>query len=167
MSRISSIRNKITTWLVAKGVGEGILAKEWEVEEDDDYIIAHLPDYNFTIAIKVDKRFVNFYLFTGIVSTKLAPHIRLKLYEELLRLNERIQMIKFSLVGEEGLVVGEIDMESASVDYDSVDDALTSLLMGMDYLAKDGFYEFLSMDMKMDMEIEIKIKGLPTERYIW
>jgi len=166
MSDKNSIKMKITKWLMMKGVGEGILAKEWDVEEDGDYIIAHLPDYNFTIAIKVDSRFVNFFLFTGIVSSRLPPHIKLKLYEELLRLNERIQMIKFSLVGEEGLVVGEIDMEANSVDYDSVDDALTSLLMGMDHLIEDGFFEFMDMK-KRDTEIKIKITRIPTEKYIW
>ncbi len=166
MSDKNGIKMKITKWLMRKGVGEGILAKEWEVEEDGDYIIAHLPDYNFTVAIKVDSRFVNFFLFTGIISSRLPPHIKLKLYEELLRLNERIQMIKFSLVGEEGLVVGEIDMETSSVDYNSVDDALTSLLMGMDHLVEDGFFEFMDMK-KRDMNIKIKINRIPTEKYIW
>ena len=162
----NGIKMKIANWLMKKEAGEGILAREWEVEDDGDYIIAHLPDYNFTIAIKVDSRFVNFFLFTGIVSSKLSPHAKLKLYEELLRLNERIQMIKFSLVGEEGLVVGEIDLEATSVDYASVDDALTSLLIGMEHLMKDGFFEFMDIR-KRDTEIKIKINRIPTEKYIW
>ena len=127
---------KVIGWLEEENGGKRLVNQKWEISpiEDSDIIMASTEDLPFSIGIEVTDRFVNLVIYTGIETAVIPNQERLKLYRDILLLNNENQMMKFLLAGREETIGIRVDLDIMSLGKTEFDDALSSLIIGAEAL---------------------------------
>ena len=124
---------KVIGWLEEENGGKRLVNQKWEVTplEGTDVIMATTDGLPFSIGIEVTDRFVNLVIYTGIETAVLPNQERLKLYRDILLLNNENQMMKFLLAGREETIGIRVDLDIMTLGKMEFNDALSSLVVGV------------------------------------
>lgn len=127
---------KVVEWLGEVGNGKSLVNQKWDMTpiEDTDIIMASTEGLPFSIGIEITEKFVNLVIYTGIETAVLPNQDRLKLYRDLLLLNNENQMMKLLLAGREETIGIRVDLDILTLGKMEFNDALSSLIIGAEAL---------------------------------
>lgn len=127
---------KIIGWLQEEKEGNSLLNQKWEITpiEDTDIVMASTEGLPLSIGIEVTDNFVNLVIYTGIETAVLPNQERLKIYRDLLLLNNENEMMKFLLAGREETIGIRVDLDTLTLGKMEFNDALVSLVIGAEAL---------------------------------
>ncbi len=133
---IKKTMEKVVSWLQEENGGKRLVNQKWEVTpiEGTDIIMATTEGLPFSIGIEVTEKFVNLVIYTGIETAVLPNQERLKLYRDILLLNNENQMMKFLLAGREETIGIRVDLDVMTLGKMEFNDALSSLIIGAETL---------------------------------
>ncbi len=133
---IGKTMEKVVSWLEEENGGKRLVNQKWEVTplEGTDVIMATTEGLPFSIGIEVTEKFVNLVIYTGIETAVLPNQERLKLYRDLLLLNNENQMMKFLIAGREETIGIRVDLDVMTLGKLEFNDALSSLIIGAETL---------------------------------
>lgn len=156
----------ILEWLrTGRDEAEDIVDLPWEIKKvgENQYIAEH-PKIPFLLNVIFADGFIRLAVPSGIETIAMRLEERLKTYHTLLVLNERMNLLKFTLSGMNDEIILRVDLDEKSLGKEEFNDALTALLVGMNVLMdslglteefQEAIFERLSM-----MIIERLQKGM-------
>jgi len=156
----------ILEWLrTGRDEAEDIVDLPWEIKKvgENQYIAEH-PKIPFLLNVIFANGFIRLAVPSGIETIAMRLEERLKTYHTLLVLNERMNLLKFTLSGMNDEIILRVDLDEKSLGKEEFNDALTALLVGMNVLMdslglteefQEAIFERLSM-----MIIERLQKGM-------
>lgn len=123
----------VLEWLKAgRDDAEDIVDLPWSVKQiGGAHYVAEHPKMPFVLNVLLSGDFVRLVVPTGIETATLPLDERIKIYRILLLLNERINLLKFSLSGMNEEVTLCVDLDRKSLGKGEFNDALTALLVGL------------------------------------
>ncbi|WP_456367939.1 DNA-binding protein [Thermococcus sp.] len=127
---------EVLEWLKAgRDDAEDIVDLPWNVKEvGKDHYIAEHPKIPFSLHVIFMDGFIRLAVPTGIETLAMRLEEKVKVYHTLLVLNERMNLLKFTLSGMNDEIVIRVDLDEKSLGKEEFNDALTSLLVGMNVL---------------------------------
>ncbi len=127
---------RVVEWLEEEGSGKSLVNQKWDITpiEGTDIIMASTEGLPFSIGIDVTEKFVNLVIYTGIETAVLPNQDRLKLYRDLLLLNNDNEMMKLLLAGREETIGIRVDLDILTLGKMEFNDALSSLIIGAEAL---------------------------------
>jgi len=127
---------KIIGWLEEEKEGKSLLNQKWEITpiEDTDVVMASTEGLPLSIGIEATDKFINLVIYTGIETAVLPNQERLKIYRDLLLLNNENEMMKFLLAGREETIGIRVDLDTMTLGKMEFNDALVSLIIGAETL---------------------------------
>lgn len=135
-------KNKIVEWLKEEKPSGKIIDEHWEVKINDDVVIAESVKQPVKIGFLFQDNFVRLFI-TGILPTAtMENNERLRIYRLLLLWNNKWNMVKFSLSGDEDEITIAVDLDLISLSKEEFNDALTLALYAMyDIIEKFGLQD--------------------------
>ncbi len=130
------IEDTVLGWLRAgRDDAEDPVDLPWSVKEvgKGQYVAEH-PKVPFLLNVLFPDGFVRLAVPSGIETIAMNLEERVKTYHALLVLNERLNLIKFTLSGVNDEVTLRVDLDEKTLGKDEFNDALTALLVGMGVL---------------------------------
>ncbi|EEB75062.1 hypothetical protein [Thermococcus sp. AM4] len=134
---------------------EDIVDLPWEVKKvGENHYVAEHPKIPFTLNVVFADGFIRLAVPSGIETIAMRLEERIRTYHTLLVLNERMNMLKFTLSGMNDEVTLRVDLDEKSLGKEEFNDALTALLVGMNVLMdslglteefQEAIFERLSM----------------------
>ena len=146
----------ILEWLrTGRDEAEDIVDLPWEIKKvgENQYIAEH-PKIPFLLNVIFADGFIRLAVPSGIETIAMRLEERLKTYHTLLVLNERMNLLKFTLSGMNDEIILRVDLDEKSLGKEEFNDALTALLVGMNVLMdslglmeefQEAIFERLSM----------------------
>jgi len=163
---VVALTEAILEWLrTGRDEAEDIVDLPWEIKKvgENQYIAEH-PKIPFLLNVIFADGFIRLAVPSGIETIAMRLEERLKTYHTLLVLNERMNLLKFTLSGMNDEIILRVDLDEKSLGKEEFNDALTALLVGMNVLMdslglteefQEAIFERLSM-----MIIERLQKGM-------
>lgn len=150
------MNDRILEWLrTGRDEAEDIIDLPWEVKKvGETHYVAEHPKIPFLLNIVFADDFIRLAVPSGIETMAMRLEERLKTYHTLLVLNERMNMLKFTLSGMNDEITLRVDLDEKSLEKEEFNDALTALLVGMNVLMnslglteefREAIFERLSM----------------------
>ncbi len=130
---MTDIETQILEWLrTGSEDAEDIVDLPWEVKDvgDNTYVAEH-PKMPFTLVVMFTDNFVRLVIPTSLETYDLTDEDKLYVYRNLLSLNDRVYMMKFSIGGPNGAVNIRVDLDKKSLSKEEFNDALTALAIGL------------------------------------
>ncbi|WP_048163896.1 hypothetical protein [Palaeococcus pacificus] len=127
------LEENVLEWLV-QGTDDAkdIVDLPWNLKRvKENYYVAEHPKMPFLLNIVFSDTFVHLIVSTGIETASLDSKERLKMYRVLLLLNEKINLMKFTLSGINEEIIIRVDLDRNSLGKAEFNDALTALLIGL------------------------------------
>lgn len=123
----------VLEWLRAgRDDAEDIVDLPWTIKQvNEGHYVAEHPKMPVILNVLLSGDFVRLVVSTGIETATLPLEERLKIYRILLLLNERVNLMKFSLSGMNEEVTLRVDLDLKSLGKGEFNDALTALLVGL------------------------------------
>lgn len=100
----------------------------------ENHYVAEHPKIPFLLNVIFMDGFVRLAVPSGIETIAMRLEEKVKVYHTLLILNERMNLLKFTLSGMNDEVTLRVDLDEKSLGKDEFNDALTALLVGMNVL---------------------------------
>jgi len=127
------LKENVLEWLKAgSDDATDIVDLPWSIKEiKENYYVAEHPKMPFLLNVVFSDNFVYLIISTGIETASLESQERLKMYRILLLLNEKINLLKFTLSGMNEEIVIRVDLDRKSLGKGEFNDALTALLIGL------------------------------------
>ncbi len=135
-------KDKIVEWLKEEKPSGKFIDEHWEVKINDDVVIAESVKQPVKIGFLFQDNFVRLFI-TGILPTAtMENNERLRIYRLLLLWNNKWNMVKFSLSGDEDEITIAVDLDLISLSKEEFNDALTLALYAMyDIIEKFGLQD--------------------------
>ncbi len=130
------IKEQIIEWLKSGSEGaEDIVDLPWNVkEEGENYYVAEHPKIPFILNVLLMDGFVRLAVPSGVETITMRLEDKVKAYHTLLVLNERMNLLKFTLSGMNDEITLRVDLDEKTLGKEEFNDALTALLVGMNVL---------------------------------
>ncbi len=131
---------KIIGWMKEDRGDERYVDLAWEVTriEDTDQFVAGTEGLPFKIVLDFEKYFLKIVLYTEIETATMPNDERLKLFRDLLLINQEHSLMKFFIdndeYGREENIGIRVDLDLATLGKEEFDDALGSLMIGAQVL---------------------------------
>ncbi|MDV3104071.1 DNA-binding protein [Thermococcus waiotapuensis] len=150
------MQNQVLEWLqTGRDDAEDIVDLPWSVKQvGENHYVAEHPKIPFMLNVLFMDGFVRLVVPSGIETIAMELGDRVKTYHTLLVLNERMNMLKFTLSGMNDEITLRVDLDEKSLGKEEFNDALTALLVGMNVLMdalglteefQEAIFERLSM----------------------
>lgn len=131
-------KKEIKTWLTSgTDKKEDVLDMVWTVKEEENLLIAEHPKIPFTLYIYFNEKFIRLIASTDMDTALLEPQQRLEIYRKLLILNDRIDMVKFVISGEDEEIMLKVDLDTSTLGKDEFRDALTGVIASLYMMVKE------------------------------
>ena len=130
---MDDIDARVLWWLEAgDDTAEDLVDLPWSVREirPNTYVAEH-PRMPFSFLVVFSEGFVHLLVPLGLETFSMPNEDKLKIYHTLLRLNDQVNMMKFTLSEMNDDVYLRVDLDKKTLGKDEFNDALTSLLMGL------------------------------------
>jgi len=85
----------------------------------------------FSVLVTFSDEFVHLLVPLGLETFSMSKDDKLKVYHALLRLNDQVNLMKFTLAGMDDEVYLRVDLDKKTLGKEEFNDALTSLLIGL------------------------------------
>ena len=127
---------KIIEWMKEDKGDERYVDLAWEVTriEDTDQFVAGTEGLPFKIVLDFGEYFLSIVLYTEIETATMPNDERLKLFRDLLLINQEHSLMKFFIdndeYGREENIGLRVDLDLATLGKEEFDDALGSLMIG-------------------------------------
>ncbi len=130
---MDKVEANILQWLTAGEEGAmDIVDLPWKVEEIDRGVyVAEHPSIPFTLLVMFTDRYVKLVVPTNLRVNEFDLNDRLFIYETLMMLNDKINMMKYSVGGDDNQVRIRVDLDKSSLGKEEFNNALTSLVIGL------------------------------------
>jgi uncharacterized coiled-coil protein SlyX len=127
---------QVLEWLKAgNDDAEDIVDLPWNLKQvGENHYVAEHPKIPFSLNVLFMDGFVRLAVPSGIETIAMRLEEKVKTYHTLLVLNERMNLIKFTLSGMNDEITLRVDLDEKSLGKDEFNDALTALLVGMNVL---------------------------------
>jgi len=127
---------QVLEWLKAgNDDAEDIVDLPWNVKQvGENHYVAEHPKIPFSLNVLFMDGFVRLAVPSGIETIAMRLEEKVKTYHTLLVLNERMNLLKFTLSGMNDEITLRVDLDEKSLGKDEFNDALTALLVGMNVL---------------------------------
>nr|WP_240922828.1 DNA-binding protein [Thermococcus sp. Bubb.Bath] len=114
---------------------EDIVDLPWNVKEagENRYVAEH-PKIPFLLNVLFMDGFVRLAAPSGVETIAMRLEDKVKAYHTLLVLNERMNLLKFTLSGMNDEITLRVDLDEKTLGKEEFNDALTALLVGMNVL---------------------------------
>lgn len=150
------MQSQVLEWLKAgRDDAEDIVDLPWKVEKaGEGHYVAEHPKIPFILNVVFADGFIRLAVPSGVETIAMRLEDRVKTYHTLLVLNERMNMLKFTLSGMNDEITLRVDLDEKSLGKEEFNDALTALLVGMNVLMdalglteefQEAIFERLSM----------------------
>jgi hypothetical protein len=113
--------------------------KEWIITKKDDEnqrMLVSQEELPFQLLVDVGEYFIHISLYTNLETAVKTIEERLKLYRDLLILNDETYMVKFVLSGRNDEIVLRTDLDKCTLGKEEFNDAIVSILFGVEGLRK-------------------------------
>ncbi|AHF81208.1 hypothetical protein [Thermococcus paralvinellae] len=132
------VEEQVVQWLKdGRDDAQDIVDLPWIVKKQSEHFyIAEHPKMPFILNILFSEGFVHLMVPFGVETIVLPLEERLKIYHTMLVLNDRINLLKFTLSGINDEVVLRVDLDKKTLGKAEFNDALVALLIGMNELVK-------------------------------
>ncbi|NJE01990.1 DNA-binding protein [Thermococcus sp. JdF3] len=130
---MDDIEVRVLGWLKAgDDTAEDIVDLPWSVKaiQPNTYVAEH-PRMPFSLLVVFSEGFIHLLVPLGLETFSMANEDRLKVYHTLLRLNDQVNMMKFTLSGMNDDVYLRVDLDKKTLGKEEFNDALTALLIGL------------------------------------
>ncbi|NJE30106.1 DNA-binding protein [Thermococcus sp. 18S1] len=124
---------RVLGWLKAgDDTAEDIVDLPWSVKEiqPNTYVAEH-PRMPFSLLVVFSEGFIHLLVPLGLETFSMTNDDKLKIYHTLLRLNDQVNMMKFTLSGMNDDVYLRVDLDKKTLGKEEFNDALTALLIGL------------------------------------
>jgi hypothetical protein len=130
------IKEQVLEWLRSGNEGaEDIVDLPWNVKEaGENHYVAEHPKIPFPLNVLFLDGFVRLAVPSGVETIAMRLEDKVKTYHTLLILNERMNLLKFSLSGMNDEITLRVDLDEKTLGKEEFNDALTALLVGMNVL---------------------------------
>ena len=156
-----TLESRIIEWLKEGYDGaRDIVDLPWTVTKTGpDRYIAEYPKMPFVLNLIFDEGFVYLLVPLGIETLTLPNDEKLKIYHALLRLNGHINLLKFTLSGMNDEIVLRVDLDKKTLGKGEFNDALTVLLLGLNYVV-----QVLGLEEDFAQSVFERVIGMVLER---
>ncbi|AEK73335.1 hypothetical protein GQS_07185 [Thermococcus sp. 4557] len=130
---MDDIEARVLGWLKAgDDAAEDIVDLPWSVKEiqPNTYVAEH-PRMPFSLLVVFSEGFIHLLVPLGLETFSMTNDDKLKIYHTLLRLNDQVNMMKFTLSGMNDDVYLRVDLDKKTLGKEEFNDALTALLIGL------------------------------------
>lgn len=132
------MEERVIQWLKeGRDDAKDIVDLPWNVRKvKEHFYIAEYPKMPFVLNIMFSEEFVYLMVPFGMETTALPLEERLKIYHAMLVLNDKINLLKFTLSGINDEIVLRVDLDRKTLGKAEFNDALTALLIGINELVR-------------------------------
>ncbi|NJE05496.1 DNA-binding protein [Thermococcus sp. M36] len=130
---MGDIESSVLQWLrEGDDSAEDIVDLPWAVREvhPGTYLAEH-PRMPFSLIVTFSDEFVHLVVPLGLETFPMMKDEKLKVYHTLLRLNDRVNLMKFALAGMNDDVYLRVDLDKKALGKEEFNDALSALLVGL------------------------------------
>ncbi|QDA32202.1 DNA-binding protein [Thermococcus indicus] len=130
---MDDIEVQVLEWLKAgDDTAEDIVDLPWSVKEiqPNTYVAEH-PRMPFSLLVVFSEGFIHLLVPLGLETFSMTNDDKLKIYHTLLRLNDQVNMMKFTLSGMNDDVYLRVDLDKKTLGKEEFNDALTALAIGL------------------------------------
>ncbi len=130
---MDNVEANVLQWLTAgNDDAKDIVDLPWRVEEIDiGLYYAEHPSVPMRLLVMFSDNFVHLVVPTTIETAGMSDEERLRIYETLLWLNDKVHMMKYSIGGDEETIRLRVDLDKKTLGKEEFNDALTALLLGV------------------------------------
>lgn len=130
------VQVEVITWLKEGYDGaKDIVDLPWNVmKKTEGVFIAEYPKIPFVLNVVITEEFVHLIVPSGVETVALDLPERLKVYHILLILNEKLNLLKFTISGMNEEIMLRVDLDRKTLGKAEFNDALTALLIGLNQL---------------------------------
>ncbi len=158
---MDDVESKVIEWL-KRGTdsAKDIVDLPWTLRElqPGTYLAEH-PRMPFSLMVVFSEEFIHLLVPLGLETLSMSTEERLKVYHTLLRLNDGVNMMKFTLSGMNDDVYLRVDLDKSTLGKEEFNNALTALLIGL-----LSAVSALGLEEEFEGEIFDRIVGMVVER---
>ena len=127
------VQVEVIQWLEEGYDGaKDIVDLPWNVTKYAEGVyLAEYPKIPFVLNVAITEEFVRLIVPLGVETVAMELPERLKVYHALLVLNERLNLIKFTISGMNEEIMLRVDLDRKTLGKGEFNDALTALLIGL------------------------------------
>jgi len=158
---MEEVESRVIGWLKSgTDSAEDIVNLPWVVKEiqPGTYLAEH-PRMPFSLMVVFSEDFVHLIVPLGLETLSMSTEERLKVYHTLLRLNDGVNMMKFTLSGMNDDVYLRVDLDKSTLGKEEFNNALTALLVGV-----LSAVSALGLEDEFEKEVFNRIVGMIVER---
>jgi len=158
---MDEVESNVLGWLTAgKDDAQDIVDLPWSIQQlqPGTYVAEH-PRMPFSLMVVFSEDFVHLVVPLGLETFSMSSENRLKVYHTLLRLNDQVHMMKFTLSGMNDDVYLRVDLDKKTLGKEEFNDALTALLIGL-----LSAVSALGLEEEFTQEVFDRIVGMVLER---
>ncbi|NJE61871.1 YbjN domain-containing protein [Thermococcus sp. 21S7] len=155
------IETRVLEWLkTGNDKAEDIVDLPWSIRKVGlDIYVAEHPRMPFSLLVTFSEEFIHLLVPLGLETFSMAKDEKLKVYHTLLRLNDQVNLMKFTLSGMDDDVYLRVDLDKKTLGKDEFNDALAALLVGL-----MSAVSALGLEEAFAKEIFDRIVGMVLER---
>ncbi|NJE85439.1 DNA-binding protein [Thermococcus sp. CX2] len=130
---MEDIENQVLSWLKeGDDAAKDIVDLPWSITNVGQGVyMAEHPRMPFTLLVMFSEGFVHLIVPLRLETLAMTKDERLKVYHTLLLLNDRVNLMKFTLSGMNDEVYLRVDLDKKSLGKEEFNDALAALLIGL------------------------------------
>ncbi|ASJ06191.1 DNA-binding protein [Thermococcus pacificus] len=158
---MDDVEAKVLEWLKnGNDTAQDIVDLPWALQEvqPNTYLAEH-PRMPFSLMVVFSEGFVHLIVPLGLDTFSMSNNEKLKVYHTLLRLNDQVNMMKFTLSGMNDEVYLRVDLDKKTLGKEEFNDALTALLIGL-----LSSVSALGLEEAFEQEVFDRIVGMVVER---
>ncbi|NJE04261.1 DNA-binding protein [Thermococcus sp. MV11] len=158
---MDDIEVQVLEWLrEGDDTAQDIVDLPWSVREvqPGTYLAEH-PRMPFSLLVVFSEGFVHLLVPMGLETFSMSNNEKLRVYHTLLRLNDQVNLMKFTLSGMDDDVYLRVDLDKKTLGKDEFNDALTALLIGL-----MSAVSAMGLEEAFEREIFDRIVGMVLER---
>ncbi|WP_297477184.1 DNA-binding protein [Thermococcus sp.] len=158
---MDDVESKVIEWLKSgTDSAKDIVDLPWTLRElrPRTYLAEH-PRMPFSLMVVFSEDFVHLLVPLGLETLSMSTEERLKVYHTLLRLNDGVNMMKFTLSGMNDDVYLRVDLDKSTLGKEEFNNALTALLIGLMSAVSE-----LGLEESFAQEVFDRIVGMVVER---
>ncbi|CAD5245307.1 DNA-binding protein [Thermococcus camini] len=130
---MDDVEVQVLEWLrEGDDTAQDIVDLPWSVREAQPgtYLAEH-PRMPFSLLVIFSEGFVHLLVPMGLETFSMSNDEKLRIYHTLLRLNDQVHLMKFTLSGMNDDVYLRVDLDKKTLGKEEFNDALTALLIGL------------------------------------
>ena len=130
---MGDIETQVLEWLKAgNDTAEDIVDLPWSIRRiGSGMYAAEHPRMPFSLLVTFSEDFIHLLVPLGLETFPMTKDEKLRVYHTLLRLNDQVNLMKFTLSGMDDDVYLRVDLDKKTLGKAEFNDALTALLIGL------------------------------------